>query len=77
MQEPGQIIGEIIRECREKRQLSQESLAALSGLSRPYIGEIERGETNLSLTSLLAVASGLGLPASQLLSEYEQRTAHD
>jgi transcriptional regulator with XRE-family HTH domain len=77
MSELGHIIGQIVREYREKRQLSQESLAALSGLSRPYIGEIERGESNLSFTSLLAVAHGLGTPASELVREYERRAAHD
>lgn len=77
MPEPSQIIGQIVREYREKRQLSQESLSALSGLSRPYIGEIERGESNLSFTSLIAVAHGLGIAASEILREYEKRTAHD
>ena len=77
MPEPSQTIGQIVREYREKRQLSQESLSALAGLSRPYIGEIERGESNLSFTSLLAVAHGLGISASELLHEYEQRAEHD
>ena len=77
MSEPSQIIGQIVREYREKRQLSQESLSALSGLSRPFIGEIERGESNLSFISLLAVARGLSTSASELLREYEQRAAHD
>jgi transcriptional regulator with XRE-family HTH domain len=71
------ILGSVIREEREKRQLSQEHLASLAGLSRTYLGEVERGDTNLSVVSLLAIADGLGILPSDLLSKYEGRGKHD
>jgi transcriptional regulator with XRE-family HTH domain len=71
------ILGSVIREEREKRQLSQEHLASLAGLSRTYLGEVERGDTNLSVVSLLAIAHGLGILPSDLLSKYESRTKGD
>lgn len=67
-------LGDVIRSKREERQLSQEALASLSGLSRTHIGEVERGDTSLSVASLLAIAGGLGIPTSELLREYERRT---
>lgn len=70
-----ELLGRLIREERERRQLSQEGLAALSGLSRTHISEIERGITALSFASLLALAGGFGVKPSELVREYERRCA--
>lgn len=64
-------LGEVVREERVSRQLSQEGLAALAGLSRTQVGEIERGATNISFTSLVALAGGLKLSLSELIDRYE------
>ena len=69
------LLGLVIRGERERRQLSQEGLAALSGLSRTYIGEIERGVAALSFASLVAIAEGLGIKPSELMQEYEGQKA--
>lgn len=68
-----ELLGQVIREEREKRRLSQEGLAALSGLSRTFVGEIERGVVAISLDSLASIADGFGLKPSELLLEYERR----
>jgi transcriptional regulator with XRE-family HTH domain len=49
-----------IRLLRLKKGLSQKALAAKSGLSANYIGTLERGCQNPSLTSLASLAKGLG-----------------
>lgn len=64
-------LGLVIRRCREHRKLSQEALAALSGLSRTHIGEIERGEVSLSVENLIRIAEALGLKTSELFHLYE------
>lgn len=69
------VIGHIIRVERKKRGLSQEALAELSGLSRTHIGEIERGEVRVSFDALANTATGLGIPLSDLIRLYEDRTA--
>lgn len=69
------VLGDIIREEREQRQLSQEGLAALSGLSRTFVGEIERGTAKMSLESLVAIADGLGITLSEIVIKYERRSS--
>lgn len=44
--------GNRIRQLRQARGLSQEKLAELTGFHRTYIGMIERGERNLSLSNI-------------------------
>lgn len=62
--------GRRIRELREKEKLSQEQLAFKSGFHRTYIGMIERGERNISLTNMAVFAKVFDLPLHQLL-EFE------
>lgn len=68
------VLGEVIRAERDRRGLSQEALADLSGLSRTHVGEIERGEVGLSFSTLEAVSEGLGMPLSEIIREYELRS---
>jgi DNA-binding XRE family transcriptional regulator len=53
---------------RKQRRLSQHTLATLTGLDSSYISEIERGQRNVSLLSLLRIAEALHLPVSHLLA---------
>jgi transcriptional regulator with XRE-family HTH domain len=66
------ILGAVIRQERKQRGLSQEGLAALSGLSRAFVGEIERGEVNVSFSTLTALADGLNVPLAMVVAEYER-----
>jgi len=52
-------VGFNIRRIREERGLSQEELAALAGLHRAYVGQIERGEKNIGLKNLEKIAKAL------------------
>jgi transcriptional regulator with XRE-family HTH domain len=61
-----------MREFRRKRGLSQEELGYDSGLHRTYIGGIERGERNPSLTNILRIAEALEVSPSELLAATER-----
>ncbi len=60
-------LGERIRKLRDGRGWSQEEFADFSDINRSYMGRIERGELNLTLTTLQKVAKGLGITVSALL----------
>ena len=49
--------------------LSQEQLADKCGLHRTYVGAVERGERNITLSSIELLASALGVDIPTLLSE--------
>lgn len=50
-----------LREVRHAAGLSQEELALHCGLDRSYVGQIERGERNLSLENIHKLAGALGI----------------
>ena len=62
-------VGVVIRAIRKRSGLSQEALAALSGMERSNLGKIERGENNLSLLNLIRIADALGQKAYSILSD--------
>jgi transcriptional regulator with XRE-family HTH domain len=60
------VLGERLRTLRKDRQLSQESLGRAAMLSGKFIGEVERGETSISVDSLYHVAAALKVPLTEL-----------
>jgi transcriptional regulator with XRE-family HTH domain len=63
--------GAAVRQLRKDRGLSQEGLAASAGIDRAYMGGLERGRRNPSLTTVARVARGLGMPMSELIKAVE------
>lgn len=57
-----------IRAYREANGLSQEEFADLCALHRTYVGSVERGERNVTLSTLEAFASVIGVSVPQLLT---------
>lgn len=62
-------IGPRIRRLRAVRNLPLRRLSNLTGLSPSFISQLERGETGASLTSLVKIASVLGVSAAHLLAD--------
>lgn len=56
-----------IRQLRTERGLSQEELAERTGFHRTYIGMIERGERNLSLSNVGVFAKTFEMSISELM----------
>lgn len=63
------ILAENVRTFRSKHCYSQEALADSCGLHRTYIGSIERGERNISLSTLEVLARALEVSVPELLTQ--------
>jgi transcriptional regulator with XRE-family HTH domain len=59
-------LGARIRKLRKAQEWSQERLAESSDMHWTYIGQVERGERNLTLKSIQAIAKALNLKISEL-----------
>ena len=63
------ILGNRIREERQKLHLTQAQLAEKLNVSTTYIGYVERGERSLTLEKLTLLANLLGVSIDYLLSD--------
>ena len=66
MQQIQRQLGDRIRRVRRKRGWSQEEFADISGLHRTYIGAVERGEKNLTISTIHTLAKTLDTTIAQL-----------
>ncbi len=64
--EANQALGEAIRAIRGEQSLTQEAFAILAGIDRSYYGALERGEFNMTVDTLMTVATGLSVPAAEI-----------
>ncbi|WP_298156176.1 helix-turn-helix transcriptional regulator [Flavobacterium sp.] len=64
-------IGEIIKFHRLEKKLSQEKLAGLAEIDRTYMQSIEKGERNISISTLLKIARALDIKMSKLLENLD------
>lgn len=60
-------LGNKIRYERMKRNLSQEDLAELIGLTAPSISTLESGKSNIRFTNFYKIVKALNLNLSDLL----------
>ena len=58
--------GKRVRQLRDERGLSQERLGELAKVHRTYIGMIERGEKNITLTNIEKLATALRVKITDL-----------
>lgn len=58
--------GQTVREIRQSKNMSQETLADLCGLHRTYISDVELGKRNISLENIDKMATALEITLPQL-----------
>ena len=63
--------GERLRELRKKKGFSQEGFADHAEVHRTYLGGLERGERNPTLTVMVKIARALDVPLSKLVKGVE------
>lgn len=65
-------VGQRIKQCRRNKNLTQEKLAEMIGVSPHYIYEIERGLKTMSIQTLSKITIHLNVSADYLLFGNEQ-----
>ena len=65
------LLGETIRRRRLSLALSQEKLAELVDCHRNYVGNVERGEQNLTVDMLVRFANALQVKTAYLMSDLQ------
>lgn len=72
MQQLGRIIGENLRRLRSDSGLSLDALAKASGVSKSRLGQIERGESNPSISTVWQIAHALKVEFSALVTSPQE-----
>ena len=62
-------VGSSIREMRLLLKLSQEEFAKHCNLDRTYISDVERGQRNISLLTLLKISKALKVKPQDLVNK--------
>jgi transcriptional regulator with XRE-family HTH domain len=73
---PQAALGKAIRDLRDKRDLTQETLAEKTGLTGRTLSAIETGTANPTWATVRDIAAGLGVSVSEaakLAESYEER----
>ena len=71
-----ELFGQRLREQRTKQNLTIEQLAEKSNLSANYVGAIERGEKEPSLSTIVNLLNALSIPADVLLRDLVSTASH-
>jgi transcriptional regulator with XRE-family HTH domain len=66
--------GDRVRGLRKQAGLSQEELARRADLHPTYVSGIERGQRNVSLVNIHAIAAALAVPVTVLFEARRSRT---
>jgi transcriptional regulator with XRE-family HTH domain len=72
-----ELLGRRIRALRKSKGLTQEQLGAACGVNYKFVGGIERGEENPSLSILQKISEGLGMEVIELFRFHHEESDAD
>ncbi len=75
--EPEVAFGQVLRELRKGRGLSQEVLALESDLERNYVSLLELGRNSASVKTIFKLASALGVSVADFMTMVEVRSMEE
>jgi transcriptional regulator with XRE-family HTH domain len=61
------LVGRNVRRIRQKKGLTQERIAEISGFSQQYISGLEQGQRNPTVVTIYELARALGVSYMDLL----------
>ncbi len=65
-------LGQVISMRRKRLKLTQDELAAESGVNRAFISNIEQGKRNPSIGAVASIAKGLRTRVSKMMAKCEE-----
>ncbi|MGG2090748.1 helix-turn-helix domain-containing protein [Priestia aryabhattai] len=74
MEEINLIIAKNLKGFRESKKLSLERVSELTGVSKTMIGQIERGESSPTITTIWKIANGLKISFTSLINDPQPDT---
>ena len=63
-------VGNNVKIARERAGLSQRELCRITGISQPYLSQVENGTWNMALDNIANISAALGLAAHELLDPH-------
>jgi transcriptional regulator with XRE-family HTH domain len=74
MENLNSVISMNLKRIREDKKLSLDKVAQMTGVSKSMLGQIERGESNPTVTTVWKIANGLKVSFTSLLNQPESDT---
>ncbi|WP_394890372.1 helix-turn-helix transcriptional regulator [Mesorhizobium sp. AaZ16] len=66
------LVGRNVQRIRQRKRLTQEQLAEISGFSQQYISGLEKGRRNPTIITIYELASALGVSHTDLVRPDKQ-----
>ncbi|MBB5378615.1 transcriptional regulator with XRE-family HTH domain [Deinococcus metalli] len=70
------MFGERLRAERRARRLTLEDVGEAADMAWNYVAQVERGERNIGIDNMAALANALGVPIASLLDQSSTATVH-
>jgi len=74
MENLNSVISMNLKRLRDEKKLSLDKVAQITGVSKSMLGQIERGESNPTITTVWKIANGLKISFTSLLNQPESDT---
>ena len=68
-----EVFGNVLRELRMEKNISQEKLAEFCDLDRTYISLLERGQRQPTITTIFKLAKALNISPSAMIEKVENQ----
>jgi len=69
-------IGEVVRNERQRLGISLDEASRKTGVSKAMLGQVERNESNPTLSTVWKISAGLRIPMSTLLAQKKSTSYH-
>jgi transcriptional regulator with XRE-family HTH domain len=66
------IFGDVLRSCRQEKNISQEGLALKSALQRSFISRMECGKTQPTLVTIFELARALDMEPIDIIAQVQK-----